>query len=104
MLLGYSGGIILLLISILFFLIKFSSLPPFLPIYNKMPWGYARLGTKIEMLIPLGIAMFFYSLNIMVSSKIYHQQPLLSRLIAMVSFFVSLISCIFALKIVSLVI
>lgn len=102
--LGFLVSILLLLISVGFILVSLNSLPPYLPLYNKLPWGYARLGQKGEIFIPIGIVMVFLVGNIFTASYIYPKIPLLARLICLVSFFIALFTCIYVIKIVSIVV
>lgn len=102
--LGFLMSILFVLISVGYILISLNSLPPFLPLYNKLPWGYSRLGDKGEIFIPLGIVMVFLVGNIFTASYIYPKVPLLARLICLVSFFITLFTCIFIIKIISIVI
>lgn len=100
---GFLISILLIIISIGYSGIFLNALPPYLPLYNKMPWGYGRLGTRFEIFVPIIIVSVFTLGNIFSSAYIYAKIPLLSRLICLVSLFVALLSCIFIIKITSLV-
>src|SRR5258706_16048066 len=100
---SFFASMLLLLASIIYALIQFHSLPPFLPLYNKMPWGYGRLGGRTEIFIPVILVTTFFIGNMLSSSYIYPKIPLLARLIGFITLFLSLFSCIFVIKIISLV-
>lgn len=100
---SFFASVLLLVTSIMYVLLQFYALPPFLPLYNKMPWGYGRLGGKAEIFIPIVLVTAFFIGNILSSSYIYPKIPLLARLIGFITFFLSLFSCIFVIKIISLV-
>lgn len=95
---GFSISGALLLISILIPILLFHLLPPFLPLYNKLPWGYARLGTKMEFFIPLGIAIFYYFCNIFLAQYLYKKIPLLARLLCATTIVIMLLVNIFVIQ------
>jgi len=100
---NFSSSLILLLGSVLYTGVVFFHLPPILPIYNRMPWGYARLGTRIEIFIPIGIACTFFLCNLYLTSVLYNKLPLVARLISIITFILSLCTCIFIIKIINIV-
>lgn len=87
-------------LSLIIVLINFTRFPPFLPLYNKLPWGYARLGHSYEIAIPIGIPIVFTILNIILSQYIYEKSPLLVRFIFLIILLSSLFTCIFVLKLI----
>lgn len=74
-------------------------LPPFLPLYNKMTWGYARLGNRWEIFLPLLLVIACVSLNTYVGIKLQSKIPLLARFVFVSSFAVSIFTVIFLGKI-----
>lgn len=101
---GFLLSFILFLAVSIYILINLSQLPPLLPLYNRMPWGYTRLGGKFEIFIPLGIFFIFYIINIITASIVYKKAILLSRMISAVTFTISLSICIYVIEIIQLVI
>lgn len=95
---GFNISGVLLLISIFIPILLFRFLPPFLPLYNKLPWGYARLGTKIELFIPLSIAVFYYFCNIFLAEYLYKKIPLLARLLCATTIVIMLLINIFIIQ------
>src|SRR5438270_10524662 len=75
-------SLILLLAASIYIFINLSRLPPLLPLYNRMPWGYTRLGEKFEIFIPVSILIIFYIVNIISASIVYKKAILLSRMIS----------------------
>lgn len=99
-----------LVLSLLFFLgtagtvgFLYKKLPPFLPLYNKMSWGYDRLGNTWEITIPFGVALVFAGSNFVLASFVQSKVPLLGRFLALTTVALSFFTCIFLLKIVFLV-
>lgn len=77
----------------LFFLIFYlSKLPIIIPLYNQMPWGEARLATKLQIFIPLLISFFIVISNFVYSYFIYNKMPLIARFLCMTSFLVTFFS------------
>ncbi len=78
--------------------IFFSSLPPLIPLYNQMPWGEERLGTKIEIfLLPIIVGSFFL-LNFFLLTRLYERVPLISRTLSITTMLVTLLSFIFIVR------
>ena len=93
---GMAGLVIVLeLLAPLFF---YFSLPPFIPIFNQMPWGETRLGTKIEIFIPLAITLVFFILNFFLLSYLYNKIPLVSRILSVTTLLISILSIIFTVR------
>ncbi len=88
-----------LLITVIFF----TQLPPFLPIYNKLPWGYARVGTKIEIFLPFLICIAITGTNSVISAKIYEKIPLLSRILCASALGASILYLIFIIQLIYLI-
>src|SRR5689334_22462248 len=87
---GISLG--LMLIHALYVAIHFLSLPPVLPLYNQMPWGETRLGSKFELFIPLAITICFFGFNYFLLAKLYSAMPLVSRILSVTTLLISILS------------
>lgn len=74
-------------------------LPPFLPLYNKMAWGYARLGNKWEIFIPIFFVLICISGNTYLGLKLQQKLPLLARFIFTTNLAISIFTAIFIGKI-----
>lgn len=86
--------IILLVIMTIGILLVYTSLPPFLPLYNHMPWGYARLGKTYELLfLPISLAVICL-INCLIGLRLITTSPLLVRFLflttAILAFFTSI--------------
>lgn len=91
-------SIILFFIALVIVALTYAHLPPFLPIFNKLAWGYARLGNTYEIGIPLGIPIGLSILNIFLAKFFYSKTPLLSRFLFLVTLLLALFTCIFIIK------
>ena len=81
----------------------YTNLPPFLPLYNQMPWGYERLGkTEQLFLFPL-LAFFISALNLFFGVKLLEKNPLLARFLFITMTVISLFTCIFVTRLIFLV-
>lgn len=87
----------------IYIVIIYSQIPPILPIYNRMPWGYSRLGIKPELFIPLGITMIFFISNTIAATLLYNKLVLISRMISTISFSIILCTSIYIVKITQLI-
>ncbi len=95
---------IFLLLNIVSIGIFYFSLPPLVPVFNQMPWGEKRLGIKLTIALPAILATSFLFLNFFTSANLYGKTPLLSRILSITAFLVSLLSFIFVARTVYLLI
>lgn len=90
-----SGILVVELMYIGFF---YFSLPPVLPIYNQLPWGEQRLGSKIEIFLPFGLTLIFFVFNFILLSRLHDKLPLLSRMLSITTFLIAILSFIFIVR------
>ncbi len=98
----FSFGFLLLHLSYTSFLYNF--LPPFLPLFNHMPWGEERLGIKIEIFLPFFITLSFFLLNFFLTLRFYEKMPLASRILSITNLIVCVLSFIFIVRTIQLII
>jgi len=96
--LGIVTAGLLVLIEAIFTIVFYFSLPPFLPLFNQLPWGEERLGTKVEIFIPVLITFFFLIFNLLLLNRFYERMPLLSRILSITTLLITLLSFIFILQ------
>jgi hypothetical protein len=94
----------LLSLQLIYILVYYFYLPPYLPLYNQMPWGEERIGHKIEIFLPIIITVSFFALNIFISLQLYEKMPLVSRVLCITSLLISILTFIFVVQTVQLVI
>jgi hypothetical protein len=88
----------LLVFTTAYVLFFYFSLPPLIPLFNQMPWGSARLGTKIEVFLPIAIAIIFFTCNLFFITRLYERMPLLSRMLSVTTFLITLLTFIFMIR------
>lgn len=100
-----------LLISSLFFCLSlilcmlfYNQLSPYIPLYNQMPWGEARLGTKTDIFIPVLILLGVFVLNFILAEIYYKKMPLISRLLFITFLLISFLTFIFIIRTIKIVI
>jgi hypothetical protein len=101
--LGFTSSFGIVLASLVFVLFYFDSLPPFIPIFNQMPWGEQRLGTTNTIFLPILIAFLILLFNLFLSFLIHKRIPLVSRMLATTSLSVSFLVFLFMIRTVQLV-
>lgn len=89
--------------AVIFILFSYTRLPPFLPIFNQLPWGEQRLGTTITIFIPVLTALFILAINILISSITYKKIPLVARMLAGISLLSGILTCLFVVKTITLI-
>ncbi|MBI2613838.1 MAG: hypothetical protein HYW62_03620 [Candidatus Levybacteria bacterium] len=93
-----------IIVSIIFILFSYSKLPPFIPIFNQLPWGEQRLGSTLSIFIPVLAVLLILIINIFTSALIYKKTPLVARMLAAVSLLSSVLTCLFIIKTVTLMV
>ena len=73
----------------------YRSLPPYLPLYNHMPWGYERIGNTIQIIIPLLFPFCLFIGNIFYATSIHEKNILLSRFLFITNICLALFTTIF---------
>lgn len=96
-------SIFLLFVTLGIALVSYVNLPPFLPIYNKMAWGYARLGKTYEIFLPIILPTIFLICNIFFARFLYARLPLLARFLLLATLLIALFTFIFILKLVLII-
>ncbi|HBB76792.1 MAG: hypothetical protein A2186_01330 [Candidatus Levybacteria bacterium RIFOXYA1_FULL_41_10] len=100
----YFGTIIVLIIAFLYGVLSFRSLPPIIPLFNQLPWGEQRFSPSIGIFLPVGIALGITIFNFVFSSVIYKTIPLISRMLAVTTFLISILTLLFTIRTIQLVI
>ena len=83
--LGFASTFGILLITLIFVFFYYNRLPPFIPIFNQLPWGEQRLGVKSAIFLPTSIASVILTCNFILASLVYKKIPLVSRILAISS-------------------
>lgn len=71
--------------SIAVIIFVYRQLPPVIPLFNQMPWGEERLATRIQIVLPAGIAFLSLLINLVFSAMLYEKVPLVSRILCTTS-------------------
>ncbi|MDP3988213.1 MAG: hypothetical protein Q8P80_03660 [Candidatus Levybacteria bacterium] len=101
---GFLVSFFLVFINTSYVIFSFSHLPPFIPLFNQMPWGEARLGQRWEIFSPLSIAFTILIGNFILSSIIYTKMPLVSRIISITSLLICFFALLFSIRTILLII
>lgn len=78
--------------------LSYSSLPPFLPLFNQLPWGEERLGEKHLVFLPLALAASSLLGNSFLSTALYRRVSLVSRMSAVTALLVSVLALLFVIR------
>lgn len=92
--------ILLPLPYILFF---YGNLPPYLPVFNQLPWGQPRLASPWGVFIPSLISLCILIANVILSSVLYKKTPLVSRMLAVISFIIAILTLLFVFRTIQIV-
>lgn len=95
---GFVFNFIIILISLLYIFLYFRNLPPFIPIFNQMPWGEQRIAKTIWIFILPFLSFLILIINLTLSSMFYKKNPLIARLFSITSFLVSVLTFLFIVR------
>lgn len=96
---------IVLIVTFIVIAINYLSLPPYIPIFNQLPWGNERLTQTPGIFITTVIYIFILLFNIGFASILYKKSnPLLGRVIASITLLLSVMNLLFTLRTILLVI
>lgn len=101
---GFLTSLAITILAVLLVLLNYRGLPPFLPLFNQLSWGEKRLGATIQIFIPILIVFGIFLSNLIAAPFFYKKIPLISRLLAIVSFISAILVFLFLIKTIQLVI
>lgn len=100
---GFALNFFIIILTLLYILLSFRNLPPFLPLFNQLPWGEQRITESVWIFaIPL-LSLIVFTFNLIYSEITYKKIPLLARIMVVTSFIVSLLSLLFVVRTIQLV-
>ena len=97
------GSLIILFISLILTVIIYYNLPPLLPVFNQLPWGVDRLVGKLGLFIPIITSLVLVGINLLITHYIYSKIPIVTRMLSVTGFLISLLTFIFILRSVLLI-
>ncbi len=98
-------SVVILVITTIAATFFYFRLPPYIPIFNQLPWGDNRLTSAIGIFIPIGLLALVLIFNIFFSAFLYSKNnPLLGRIISSISLLISIMNFIFIVHTVLLII
>ncbi len=95
---GFTISFLLILLTFAFTLISYSNLPPFVPIFNQLPWGNNRITSTPGIFIPTIVFAFIFFFNIIFTSLTYSKNPLIARIVAAVTIIIALLNFLFVIR------
>lgn len=86
-------------LSLLLTGIDYFNLPPYVPIFNQLPWGNGRLVATPGVFIPTAFFFLIFVLNFIFASFLYTKEsPLLARIMGGITFTLSIMNLLFLIK------
>src|SRR5476651_485288 len=95
---GFIISFVLIIITTLYILINYRNLPPLIPIFNQLPWGYQRLTETWGIFIPVAILGILFIFNIIFTSIVYAKNPLIARIVAATTLLLVVLNFIFIVR------
>lgn len=93
-----------LFLTIIIVFFSFYNLPPFIPLFNQMPWGVERLGTKEQIFVPIIICFVIGIINTILANYIYQKMPLVSRILCITTFLITILLFLFIFRTIQIII
>lgn len=100
---SFSLTLTLIFISLSYIIVLYNKLPPYIPLFNQLPWGYERLGITIMVFLPITAVAAIAIGNIILSSIIYKKTQIVSRMLATTSLLIAFLSFLFIVRTIQLV-
>jgi hypothetical protein len=95
---GFLLSFLLNIITIIYILLNYKALPPFLPIFNQLPWGDQRFTQTPGIFITVVIFSLIFVINLVISSLVYAKNPLIARILAATTFLIAIMNLIFIVR------
>ena len=95
---GFFISFALMLITVFYILINYSHLPPFVPIFNQLPWGNERLTSTLGIFISTVIFAVVFIFNLVFTSLVYNKSPLIARMVAAVTLILAFMNFLFIIR------
>jgi hypothetical protein len=99
----YIATLFFILLPLPYILFFYRNLPPFLPVFNQLPWGQPRLAPDWAVFIPSIISLCILITNVVLSAVLYKKTPLVSRMLAIISFIIATLTLLFVIRTVQIV-
>ncbi|HVZ58219.1 MAG TPA: hypothetical protein VG935_00490 [Patescibacteria group bacterium] len=97
----FSIGIIV--VSLVFLLVVYRSLPPLIPLYNQLPWGVDRLSPRIGLFLPtlLGLGIIIGNSTLIVFFA--ERMQITARMLTLTTILISTLILVFIFRTVLLI-
>jgi hypothetical protein len=100
---GFAINFFIIFLTFAYILVSFRNLPPFLPIFNQMPWGEARIAETIWIFLIPALSLLIFAFNFLYSGITYQKIPLIPRILVVTSFIVSILALLFVVRTIQIV-
>ena len=100
----YTAAVAVIFMTFIYSLLSFRDLPPIIPLFNQLPWGDARFSPAIGIFLPQIVVLGIYIFNAIFSSLILKSIPLISRMLAVTTLLISILTFLFTIRTIQLVI
>jgi hypothetical protein len=95
--------LVIIMLSIFYILYAYNNLPPYIPLFNQLPWGDQRTTNTLGIFIPSAIAFAIFIFNVIFASFVYKKAYLVSRIIAVASLLISILTFLFVIRTIQIV-
>jgi hypothetical protein len=92
---GFILSIVLSITTIIYIIFNYKSLPPFIPIFNQLPWGEQRFTETQGIFITVIIFAVIFLINFIFSAFVYTKNPLIARMLAATTLLIAMLNFIF---------
>lgn len=96
-------SLFIIFLGVAYTLFYYGHLPPYIPIYNQLPWGEQRLASTPGILIPSFLAFLVFAFNLFLASFVYKKFPLISRVFSVTTLLIAILTFLFVIRTVQIV-
>lgn len=97
-------SLVIIILSFLYVILEYRSLPPVIPVFNQLPWGDTRLSGAIGIFIPILVVLLIFVTNNLISGIIYPRVPLIARMLSITNFLISILGLLFIFRTIQIII
>lgn len=89
---GFVINFLIVALTLIYILVSYKNLPPFIPLFNQMPWGEERITKTIFIFAVPALSFLIFIFNLIYSEITYRKIPLIPRMLVVTSFIVAILA------------
>ena len=101
---SFYGGLGIEILQLLLVLIFYAHLPPVVPLFQQLPWGYDRLAIKPAVFLPFFLSLIIFFSNFFFANNIFTKIPLIARMLCATALLICFLSLLITVRLLILIV